>query len=90
MKAEELQLLKRYFPDQPIHVNLIRLNEVAETGYKTPETISAHRFADTLTSLGIPATVRRRLGSDVNAACGQLRRQNLAGKNPEPPGEAIP
>ena len=68
-------LLHRYFPDQPVHVNLIRLNEVEETGFRTASTTAAHRFADLLTKSGIPATVRRRLGADVNAACGQLRKQ---------------
>ena len=58
----------------PIHVNLIRVNEVKETGFKQGSTESANLFADTLNSLGVVATVRRRLGSDVNAACGQLRR----------------
>ena len=69
-------LLKLYFPDKPIHVNLIRLNEVKETGYRTPDGESARRFADLLNRLGVTATVRRRLGADVDAACGQLRRQN--------------
>lgn len=61
----------------PIHVNLIRVNEVQETGFKkgTPESVNA--FAKALERRGITATVRRRLGSDVNAACGQLRRSNL-------------
>lgn len=58
----------------PIHVNLIRVNEVKETGFKQGSTESANRFADLLNSNGCVATVRRRLGSDVNAACGQLRR----------------
>ena len=69
-------LLKLYLPDRPLHVNLIRLNEVKETGYKTPDEGAARRFADTLNRLGVTATIRRRLGSDVNAACGQLRRQS--------------
>ena len=58
----------------PIHVNLIRVNEVKETGFKEGSADSANKFADTLNGLGVVATVRRRLGSDVNAACGQLRR----------------
>ena len=78
-------LLKLYLPDRPLHVNLIRLNEVKETGYKTPDEGAARRFAETLNRLGVTATVRRRLGSDVNAACGQLRRQS-AGKTGEVPG----
>ena len=60
----------------PIHVNLIRVNEVEEIGFKNPSTESANKFADILNSRGCVATVRRRLGSDIEAACGQLRRSN--------------
>ena len=60
----------------PIHVNLIRVNEVKETGFKQGSSESANRFAELLNKRGCVATVRRRLGSDVNAACGQLRRQS--------------
>ena len=62
----------------PIHVNLIRVNEVKETGFKQGSRESADKFAATLESHGIVATVRRRLGADVNAACGQLRRAKRA------------
>ena len=57
------------------HVNLIPLNEVAESPLKPslPETVKV--FQQTLESKGIPATVRRTLGSDINASCGQLRRK---------------
>ena len=65
----------------PIHVNLIRVNEVKETGFVAGSVGSANAFAELLTSLGVVATVRRRLGSDVNAACGQLRRQAIARQN---------
>ena len=61
----------------PIHVNLIRVNEVKETGFKKGSTESVNAFAAMLEKQGITATVRRKLGSDVNAACGQLRRSNL-------------
>ena len=56
------------------HVNLIPLNDVAESPLKPslPETVRA--FQQTLEQQGIPATVRRTLGSDINASCGQLRR----------------
>ena len=56
------------------HVNLIPLNDVPESPLKPslPETVRA--FQQTLEQLGIPATVRRTLGSDINASCGQLRR----------------
>ena len=78
--AEELAaLLNGAFRDTgaPIHVNLIRVNEVAETGFKKGSTESVNAFAKALEARGITATVRRKLGSDVNAACGQLRRSNL-------------
>ncbi len=65
----------------PIHVNLIRVNEVKETGFVAGSVGSANAFADILNSLGVVATVRRRLGADVNAACGQLRRKALASQN---------
>lgn len=69
------KLLRKYFcHGEPIHVNLIRVNEVVETGYKRPSREAATRFCETLNRLGVTATVRRRLGADVNAACGQLRR----------------
>lgn len=75
--AKELAaLLKNAFrgTGAPIHVNLIRVNEVKETGFKEGSVESANSFAKTLEGLGVVATVRRRLGADVNAACGQLRR----------------
>ena len=62
-------------PGAPIHVNLIRVNEVDGTGFSRGTKDSVNRFADYLNSVGVVATVRRRLGSDVNAACGQLRRK---------------
>ena len=60
----------------PVHVNLIRVNAVPETGFRGTSVSAANAFAERLGALGINATVRRRLGSDVNAACGQLRRAN--------------
>ncbi len=70
-------LLKNAFhgTGAPLHVNLIRVNEVKETGFKKGSRESINAFAETLENMGITATVRRKLGSDVNAACGQLRRQ---------------
>ena len=65
----------------PIHVNLIPVNEVDETGFKhsSKEAISA--FARVLESKGIRATVRRKLGSDINASCGQLRRAAMKNRS---------
>lgn len=78
--ANELaELLKYAFRGSgaPLHVNLIRVNEVKETGFKKGSAESVNAFAAVLEKRGITATVRRKLGSDVNAACGQLRRSNL-------------
>ena len=61
----------------PIHVNLIPVNEVKETGFKRSGDEAIKAFATVLEKRGIRATVRRKLGSDINASCGQLRRENL-------------
>jgi 23S rRNA (adenine2503-C2)-methyltransferase len=58
----------------PIHVNLIPVNPVTETGFSASDKKAIDKFASTLEKRGIRATVRRRLGSDINASCGQLRR----------------
>ncbi|MBO5897991.1 MAG: 23S rRNA (adenine(2503)-C(2))-methyltransferase RlmN [Clostridia bacterium] len=58
----------------PIHVNLIPVNEVAETGFVHSGDAAVRAFAATLEKRGIRATVRRKLGPDINASCGQLRR----------------
>lgn len=58
----------------PLHVNLIRVNEVEGKPFVRGQRESVQHFAECLEKMGIVATVRRRLGSDVNAACGQLRR----------------
>lgn len=55
------------------HVNLIPLNTVAESGLATAERGTVLEFQRILTENGIPATVRRELGDDIAAACGQLR-----------------
>lgn len=62
----------------PIHVNLIPVNEVEESGFKSSGRDSVRRFAAELEKRGIRATVRRTLGSDINASCGQLRREESA------------
>jgi 23S rRNA (adenine2503-C2)-methyltransferase len=62
----------------PIHVNLIPVNEVSETGFVRSGERAVRAFAQTLEKRGIRATVRRKLGPDINAACGQLRRAAAA------------
>ena len=55
------------------HVNLIPVNAVKGTGYEKSKKESIRRFIAVLERAGITATVRRTLGSDINASCGQLR-----------------
>ena len=55
------------------HVNLMPLNEVAETGLSSVNRNNPEAFRDRLGMHGINATIRRKLGSDINASCGQLR-----------------
>jgi len=55
------------------HVNIIPLNKVEGSGFDTVSRARAMEFQQLLEAAGIPATVRRELGSDIDAACGQLR-----------------
>lgn len=62
------------------HVNLIPVNDVEERGNVRSTDKSIKNFCETLYSLGINATIRRTLGSDINASCGQLRRKKNEGE----------
>ena len=58
----------------PIHVNLIPVNKVEGKPFTKSDVATQKNFVSILDKHGIRATIRRRLGSDINAACGQLRR----------------
>ncbi len=70
---EHLDKLAALLQGMLCHVNLIPLNEVKEKGFRAGTRERANEFRDALEKRGIPATVRRELGSDIDAACGQLR-----------------
>lgn len=57
------------------HVNLIPINPVDGSPYSATDAANVKRFQKQLEQLGVNATIRRRLGSDISAACGQLRRE---------------
>lgn len=57
------------------HVNLIPLNEVEGREYKQARSVNVKRFKKVLENEGIAVTIRRTLGSDIDAACGQLRKR---------------
>lgn len=59
------------------HVNLIPVNSVEGTGYNKSDIKRQQSFTDILTKSGTAATVRRTLGSDINASCGQLKRNHI-------------
>ena len=59
------------------HVNLIPVNYVEEAGYEKSSRQRIYQFQKVLCDRGVNATVRRTLGADIDAACGQLRRQAL-------------
>ena len=59
------------------HVNLIPINKIEDGKYTKSSNENIIRFRDYLNDHGIVATIRRELGSDISAACGQLRKQNL-------------
>ena len=61
------------------HVNLIPINPVDGSPYSATDAANVKRFQETLLKLGVNATVRRRLGTDISAACGQLRREAKGG-----------
>lgn len=59
------------------HVNLIPVNDVKERNYCRSSSEQVKRFAAILNDTGVETTVRRKLGSDIDAACGQLRRSHI-------------
>ena len=59
----------------PAHMNLIPLNHVEESPLKPSSRKAVQRFQQILEQGGVPATVRRTLGGDIDASCGQLRRK---------------
>jgi 23S rRNA (adenine2503-C2)-methyltransferase len=59
------------------HVNLIPLNQVKETGLHGTERKESELFREVLERHGIQVTIRRELGSDIDAACGQLRLKSI-------------
>ena len=72
---EAARTLLRRLKGLPAHMNLIPLNYVEESPLKPSTRQTVQRFQQILEDGGIPATVRRTLGSDIDASCGQLRRK---------------
>ena len=73
-EAAAKELIRR-LKGLPAHMNLIPLNHVEESPLKPSTRQAVMKFQKTLEDAGIPATVRRSLGGDIDASCGQLRRK---------------
>ena len=73
----QADLLAKLLKGVPGHVNLIALNNVAESPLKPSRRVAA--FQKRLERHGVTVTVRRRLGGDIDASCGQLRRKAMGG-----------
>jgi 23S rRNA (adenine2503-C2)-methyltransferase len=70
------------------HVNLIPMNAISDLPYADPSHARTSAFVDILTEAGIAATVRKRKGADIDAACGQLRLAAEIGE-PAPASSAV-
>ncbi len=75
--AENAQELARRLSGMLCHVNLIPVNNVKERNYRKSKKENIEKFIEILGKSGITATVRRELGSDISASCGQLRQKTL-------------
>lgn len=83
---QQANLLAKKLQGMAAHVNLIPLNRVAESGLKTSTKQAVAAFQQILQEHGVTATVRRTLGSDIDASCGQLRRKYEKEERPCKPG----
>ena len=79
--VENAKELLRRMKGLPCHFNLIPLNHVEESPLKPSTKDAVAAFQKTLEDGGIPATVRRTLGGDIDASCGQLRRKYTKEQN---------
>ena len=74
---EDARQLVKLLKGMLCHVNLIPINKIENGKFDKSSNENIMRFRDYLNDHGIVATIRRELGSDIEAACGQLRRKNL-------------
>ena len=74
---EDAKRLVKLLRGMNCHVNLIPINKIENGEYTKSSNENIIKFRDYLNDHGIVATIRRELGSDIDAACGQLRRKNL-------------
>ena len=78
---EDAKSLSKLLKGRQCHVNLIPVNEIKENTLKRPSKKTIEEFEKIVNENGIEVTVRREMGNDINAACGQLRRNFLKSQN---------
>lgn len=78
---EDAKLLSKLLKGKQCHINLIPVNEIKENTLKRPSRKDIVEFEKIVKENGIGVTIRREMGSDINAACGQLRRNFLKSRN---------
>ena len=80
-RKKDLEELNRILKGLNCHINLIPLNPIEEYKENKSDKDIIRKFKDELENKGINVTVRREMGSDINAACGQLRRDYIKSKS---------
>lgn len=80
---EDAEFLAKFLKGMIFHVNLIPANRISSSSSVSSPIEKIHIFANRLKNLGINATIRRTLGADINASCGQLRAKVIGGNKRE-------
>lgn len=80
-REKDAKELIKITKDMKVHINLIPLNPIKEYNKEKTSTENARIFQNLLSKGGINATIRRELGSDISASCGQLKRKRLKIEN---------
>ena len=76
---EDAKELMGILKDRNCHLHLLPVNPIKERNYEKPDKKSAENFKNKLEKNGINVTIRREMGSDIDGACGQLRRKTMQG-----------
>ena len=79
---EDVRQLTAILKPRNCHLNLIPVNPIKERNFEKPSKKNALKFQNKLEKNGINVTIRREMGSDIDGACGQLRRRYAQGKRP--------
>ena len=78
-QPDDIRELTTILKGRNCHLNLIPVNPIKERNYEKPDKKSAENFKNKLEKNGINVTIRREMGSDIDGACGQLRRKTMQG-----------